>query len=287
MEQVKRITSYDEINEMFDTNYDPRPFTDFETHLFNGDIKNIDINNYLNDIEHIYSLANYFNIHKDSINYLKCTNILLQKGDTRGYNKLGSYLLDKNKTEDAIKVFSVGAEKGNLNCIANLGVMYARNRDFDNALKYFLCSYEKGNNHIISAIVSMYIRKNDPSNALKLIVIGLSKEDARCMEILEMIFDRTELYWFLCKLKFTNQFVKNKIQELHKCMTIKEIERNVTQDLIIKTDCGVLLNSDFELIFDFKEFPSVDIQCIHTVEDIFKILLDELVKMPTNDIENV
>lgn len=272
---TKRIFSYGEINELYRVHYDPRPFTDFEVHLFNGDIKSIDIATYKDDIEKIYSLSNYFSINNDNKNYLKCVNILLSGGDIRGFNKLGIYLLKNNNKENTIKVFSVGASKGSVHCMANLGEIYLNQKDYDTALPYYMEALKNGNYDVLSRIGQIYFIKNEFAKGCKFLTQGILNGDKKCMKLFELCLERDEMYLFLIKLKTTNVLIQEKIKELHRTIDIGRIEQDMHKELLFMTVNGQLLNLDFETVLDLKEITT-----IHTMEDIFDLIHSELEKTP-------
>lgn len=110
----QRIYSYGDLNRITDNNYDDRPFTDFEIKIFNKDINSNDIDiNVLSNVDMLSSLANYYDTIGDDVHrYLCVVRRLLSLGDSRGYLKLGIYLINVANDElKALEIFKIGAKK--------------------------------------------------------------------------------------------------------------------------------------------------------------------------------
>lgn len=275
---AKRIYSYDELNKIYDKYYEPRLFTSFELKLFNNEFETIDLKQHSQNIENVYSLANYFDIINDTCNSLKCIHILLEHNDVRGFNKLGVHLLQHDKNEDAKKVFSVGSSRGYVICTANLGCIYYKEKNYDVALQYFLKALQNGKTNIFCNIALVYMMKDDIAKCCKYATQGVIAEEQKCMDILETFLPRDELYMFLLKLKTTNNLIQNKIRDLHRTIDVNQVNIDSVKETFFKTPSGEILNYDFDQVLDLKEYEDIQIENVHTMSDITYIIFNEIVK---------
>lgn len=280
----QRIYSYDEINKLYDHQFEPRPFTDFEVQIFNGDIHIDNVNIYRTDMEKIYSLCNFFDVNENYVEYLKCVNILLENGDTRGYLKLSIYLLHvKNDPDGAMKVATVGSSKGNIYCTMNIASVYFHRGNMDMSLKYYMEAFNSGKDYVIPQIVFIFSKKNDMKMALKFMVAGILKEIPECMQFLEAIFEERDfLYYFLINLKATNFLIQQKLQELNRTLDESKMYDFRTKQLGILLPNGEILNSNLDTIIDFSDLIDKfkeEFKDSHpdvTDEDILDIIKDQI-----------
>lgn len=252
----QRLVSYKQVNELYNMNFEPIPFTEFEIELFNNRPFDIDITVYSGNVDNLVSLCNFYTIYGLYNKYVKCVKMIIDKDDARGYLKLGYYLVEiYNKLDDALEIYNVGGIKGNNTCIASMGLVYIYKKDFDKALKYLMYSFKQGKNECIPSIVGIFGIKENFEMTLKFSLIGLLKGVPQSMIFFNNLFKCEEdenglckpLYMFLLNFKNINQMIDDKIQQLSKNIEDLSPGRDtfqVSKDKKIKLNVNILNEID-------------------------------------------
>ena len=284
------LKSNDDINRLYDTNFESCQFTNFELLLFNGKINLLNVCEYKDNIDKIRSLSKYFDVKNDYKNYLKCTNILLEANDLRGYLNLGVYLWEKEKYDESLKVFLVGASKGDIQCIMNTGLYYDQKNDLDNALKYYLFALKKNQYEIIPRIAKIYACKNDILNMCKYLLYGIMHNNEKCMEILEMEFPSSDIFYvILLKQPNTSELIQKKIRELNKTIDVENVNDLMRRGIILSLNNDkIFTTEEFELIYEFPNDNDNDNDVLNQntntselVQELSNIITDAINTEPT------
>jgi len=284
--QKYELISYNQINKLYNKNYDSRLFTDFEILLFNNKIQNINMKNIIIDVEKLYSIINYCDISKDYKNYLKYTSYLLKLNDSRAYNKLLVYLLQNNNNceKDAIlQICLIGSKSGNMNCIINLGILLYNNNDTDNALKYLKFALNKRCYNATITIATIYLNHLNIELGFKYLLFGIKKNIFNAMSILEKYFNDDDLYIYLLNINDKNELIQNKINELKQKININYINSKLNYKITYLLNNFEVKINNLQLndlisnnsIVNFSE-DNIFKKIYYTDEKIFQIINNEL-----------
>ncbi len=219
----KKITSYKDINELYEQHFEVRDFTHFEMKIFNSDDE-VTVN--LNDKEHIYSLSNYYYLIKDKVNFLKYTTILMKMEDPRGIFKLGVHFQSEKDYENAKKYYNMASAKGHVISKFNLSGIYKIEGNIELA-KQFLqeCISLNFKPAYSQLAATLFLYDRDTKGTVSILIDGMEKECTKCLEVFESFFENsTILYIKLIRLSFTNLMIQNKIREILPRVDLDEVE---------------------------------------------------------------
>lgn len=284
VQQVQKLFSYKDVNNVYKTTYDERPFSEFEIKLFNNEI-NLDALNIENmeNCEILYSICNYFEVTNNHLQLLITINRLLILNDARGYLKLGVYFFKyKNDTTQAYNLFKIGAKKGNLNCVINMGLYYQNTeRDYYEAIKYLSEGLRKGNYSVCVNLYMCYYHTNNISEGLKVLKLGLKAGNENCLRVLETLFSADDLHYFLLSLDFSNDIIINKIYELKEVIDDDKYYKN----FLIETE-NDLYDNNFDSILQKNEQNSINDNLSPNELEFVVLLIEELIKQTSQKINN-
>lgn len=271
--QLYRLYSYADVNDVYCTNYSDRKFTDFEIKIFNLDIDPdfIEIN-LLSDCDKLYSLCAFYEVHEKYDKTIKIIHRMLSLGDTRAYLKLGVYLLDyKNDKEKAYEIFKIGASKGNINCIKNVGLYYQDNKNYTEAIKYFTEALKQNEYDVCVNIFYCYAQLKNISMGYKFLKLGIKNNNKNAFDCFCAGFGNDDLYHVLLKFDFINELIQNKINELRPNI----INEQYCQNLYICSDTHELFDSNFDILLSSEENETFCKICgLEGYIDIFEFLDD-------------
>lgn len=265
------IKTYSDINRIYNTNFDERDLSDFELKIFNnnGEFDKYEYNTDNSDI--IYSLINYNDVTKNNNDYLIYTQKLIDLNDPRGYLKMGLYHHKKKDYINAALCYERGGEMGNIHSIVNYGVIYLDKNlckiDLDKSEKYLINACNKsilGLKLATIYLVELYLLKKDITNGFKYIVIGLKNNNIKCLEILEVFVGNNQenLFLILSSLSFSNEMIKNKIEEIKNNIYIDKCK--IDKKFIIKDENN---KNYFVLINDRIEIKNISDEEIEILEN--------------------
>lgn len=275
-QQNQRLTSYKDINELHETNYSDRQFTEFESSIFNLDINPDTLTIETTDCDKLYSLCAFYEVYKDYKKVITIVHKLLSLGDTRGYLKLGVYLLDCKKDENkAFEIFKIGASKGDIICICNVGVQHIQNKNYEEAIKYFLDAIKQNKFDVCVNIFYCYAMLDDLSTGYKFLKLGIKNNDERSMDTFCRGFSENDLYYVLLKFEFTNELIQTKLNELRP----RIINEKYCENIFIHSDTGELFNTNFDVLLLRQDNKIICEELkIDEYSDIFEFLEDLLKK---------
>jgi tetratricopeptide (TPR) repeat protein len=258
----QELTTYGELNDIYNQNFDDRPFDNFEKKLFNKQINKEDFDMQIyNNANNIYSIINYYSsVEIDKVQQLKYIQKLLKfPNENRGYLKLAFYFHDQNNDEKMMECFKAGASKGNCNCISNIGAFLAQQQKYDEAIIYFKKAMELGYYRCCDFICMCYISLNDFENAYRYALYGALKEQQKCLDIIITVIDNDlKTFHVLTKLNTTSLIIQNYLNRVRPTLTKEEIADVMTTDVLLFNnydDHTSILNIDGNVLFYSKLDP--------------------------------
>lgn len=277
------LTCYQDVNELYNNNFDPRPFTPFERKLFNNKLTEQDLSsNEFNNADDIYSIINYYSsVDKNEIQQIKyIQKLLVIPNETRGYLKLGCHFLVKRELTKALSCFKSGANKGNLHCYGNAGVVLYQLENYDEALGYFCKAIELGYYKCYMNLIIYYFNiKHDMHMVYQCALHGALNNQEDCLEILVDLFEsKTDSFHILTKLNKTSPIIQQYLLESRKYFTESEIEVFMKQDIIITNSTHDLLSDiNGNIAIDLRLQPDEIQQMDNEVDEIARQYIIELI----------
>lgn len=260
VQQIQELTSYGDVNKMYDDHFDDRPFDNFEKKLFNKKISKEELDSPIyNNANNIYSITNYYSsVEKDEVQQLKYIQKLLKfPNENRGYLKLASYFNDKKDDEKMMACFKAGASKGNVHCMSNIGSILVQQGKYDEAIMYYKKAMEMGYYKCCIDICSCYIMKNEPENIYQYALYGALKEQQDCLDIIILLIKNPlNIFHVLTKLDKTSTIIQNYLNKVRPTLTENEINFVMTTNVFLinqDNNNALLLNIDGNVITNLKK----------------------------------
>lgn len=248
-----KLVNYSQVNELYNTLFEPKEFSEFEYRLFNNnlDIDKINIEHLFIDKneEAILSISNYESIYnKYSELYVKCMNYLVQLGNVKGYLKLGNFTLEvKKDKETAIKLYTYGGNKGSSMCFYNAAIAYFKDAQYLETLQMLDKAIKLSNNipEYYQLYAHVYANCNDIPNMIKYLYLAIKSGEGSkiALDIFEQMAGSNSLYQILLRVKSPNSLIQQKTRDLSKRVT----DTTYYDDIVIQIDdTTTLYTYDFE-----------------------------------------
>lgn len=260
VQQIQELTSYVDVNKMYNKHFDDRPFDNFEKKLFNKKISKEELDSPIyNNANNIYSIINYYSsVEHDEVQQLKYIQQLLKfSNENRGYLKLAMYFNNKKDDEKMMACFKAGASKGNVHCMSNIGSILAQQGKYDEAIMYYKKAMELGYYKCCINICSCYNMKNEPENIYRYALYGALQEQQNCLDIVILLIKNPlNIFHVLTKLDKTSTIIQNYLNKVRSTLTENEIiivmSTNVFLIINCENDNTLLLNIDGNVITNLK-----------------------------------
>ena len=227
------LTNWKQINKKYKGYFNKEPFTPFEIEIFNSKENPINPEIYnletIDDTEKLHSLSKYYEIlactsKKDTEKYdllwLNFCTKLANKGDSRGFYRLGLYYQNDNHIDLYLCVFNFdkASKLGNIVAKVNLADIFMAGKfNIDKVEKLLLKVIDINPNFIrvYYTICYYYGIVDNLGKQLFYANIGILKGCNKCMSIVEGVYpNKTELYIYLKFFPETNELINNKLDEI-------------------------------------------------------------------------